>query len=205
MSILDTITNNTILVPYHDSLVSSNPLPETTIGKKVQAFNKNFDEFEKIEATLFSLYMVSGGKSVMAGLCEKVSGLTVNRKVDEQRSGGNSGYTVKLPGPLSYAVVSISHLYCNNDLFLEWMINGSDRGGVQKADIELHVGPEKKEHMVYTLRDAFPTEWHLGTMNINAEGLITNKETITYVIDSSQLMVENMKIAYGRLDHKLMK
>ena len=201
MSILDTITNNTILIPYHDSLVESNPLPETQIGKKVQEYNKNFDDKQKIEAQQFQLYFVSGGKSVPAGLCEKVEGLSVSRQVEEKRSGGNSEYSIKLLGAMTYSVVTLTHLYCDNDLFMEWMINGADRGGVQKADIEIHVGPDK-DHMVYTLRDAFPVEWHLGTLSINTEGLVTNKETVTYVIDADQLLVENVRIVYSRLDHK---
>ena len=65
----------------------------------------------------------------------------------------------------------------------------------------VYVGPDK-DHMVYTLRDAFPVEWHLGTLSINTEGLVTNKETVTYVIDADQLLVENVRIVYGRLDHK---
>ena len=81
------------------------------------------------------------------------------------------------------------------------MINGAEQGGVQKADIEVKVGPDN-DHMVYTLRDAFPIGWHLGTLSVNAEGLVTNKETMTYTIDADQLLVENVSIAYGRLDYK---
>ncbi|MBQ6510321.1 MAG: phage tail protein [Flexilinea sp.] len=201
MSVLDTLTNNTILMPTMDSLVSSNPLPDTPVGKKVQEYNKGFEEKRKVEAKQFELFIVSGEKSVLAGFCEQVEGLSVKRNVDEKRSGGNGEYLVKLPGALSFGVVKLSHLYCENDLFLNWMINGAEQGGVQKADIEVKVGPDN-DHMVYTLRDAFPIGWHLGTLSVNAEGLVTNKETMTYTIDADQLLVENVSIAYGRLDYK---
>lgn len=201
MSALDTIINNTILVPASDSLVSGNPLADTEVGKKVREYNNGFETSQKIEARQFQLFIVSGGKSVPAGLCEQVEGLNVTRKVDMKRSGGHGDYLVKLPGALSFGTVKLSHLYCDNDLFLNWMINGADWGGIQKADIEIQVGPDDN-HMVYTLRDAFPIEWHLGTLSINTEGLVTNKETLSYTIDSDQLLVENVHIAYGRLDYK---
>ena len=40
MSILDTITNNTILIPYHDSLVDSNQLPAYDAAKKLETIPK---------------------------------------------------------------------------------------------------------------------------------------------------------------------
>ena len=204
MSVLDTLTNQTILVPYHDSLVDSNQLPETQIGKKVQEFNNTFESNERAEARQFRLFIASGGKSVPVGYCGAVEGLIVSRQVEEQRSGGNNAYTVKLPGALSFGVVMIRHMYCENDLFMDWMINGANRGGIQRADIELRVGSDDNG-MVYTLRDAFPTEWHLGTFSADFEGQFRSRETILYTIDADQLLVENVKIAYGMMDHKHVK
>ena len=204
MSILDTITNNTILMPYHDSLVDSNPLPESPIGKKVQGFNNRFDGTQRVEARQFQLFIVSGGKSVPAGYCEAVEGMAVSRQVEEKRSGGNGEYLVKLPGPLSFGVMTIRHLYCDNDLFMNWMINGVNQGGIQRADLEIQVGPDD-DHMIYTLRDAFPVEWRLGTFNLDLEGQFRSRETLLYTISEDQLLIENVKIAYGRMDHKHVK
>ena len=201
MSILDTLTNNTILMPYHDSLVNGNQLPETEIGKKVQGFNTNFQGTQRVESRQFQLFISSGEKSIPAGYCEAIEGLIITRQVEEKRSGGNGGYIIKLPGSLMFGVVMIRHMYCDNDLFMNWMINGSSHGGVQKANIEIHVGPEK-DYMVYTLRDAFPVEWHLGTFNIDLEGQFRSRETLLYTINSDQLLVENVRIAYGKMDYR---
>ncbi len=204
MSVLDTITNNTILMPYHDSLVSGNPLPETPIGKKVQEFNNGFENSQYAESKQFQLFITSGEKSVPAGLCGAVEGLIVSRQVEEKRSGGNGEYLVKLPGPLSFGAVMIRHMYCENDLFMNWMINGANRGGIQKADIELRIGSEN-DYMVYTLRDAFPIEWHLGTFTVDLEGKYRSRETVLYTIDADQLLIENVRIVYGKMDYKHVK
>ncbi len=204
MSILDTLINNTILIPYHDSLVDSNQLPEVQIGNKVQQFNTTFNSDQPTEARQFMLYIDSGEKSVPVGLCGAVEGLIVSRQVDEQRSGGNNAYTVKLPGALSFGAVMIRHMYCDNDLFMNWMINGANRGGVQRADLELRTGSDK-DYMVYTMRDAFPIEWHLGTFSADFEGQFRSRETILYTMDADQLLIENVRIAYGRLDYKHVK
>ena len=204
MSVLDTLTNNTILMPYHDSLVDSNPLPETPIGKKIQEFNNTFESGQRAEARQFRLFIASGEKSVPAGLCGAVEGLIVQRQVEEKRSGGNSNYLVKLPGALSFGAVMIRHMYCDNDLFMNWLINGANHGGVQRADIELRVGPDD-DYMAYTLRDAFPIEWHLGTFSVDLEGQFRSRETVLYTIDADQLLIENVRIAYGKMDYKHVK
>ena len=204
MSVLDTLTNNTILMPYHDSLVDSNPLPEVPIAKKIQEFNNNFEGSQYAESKQFQLYIASGGKSVPVGLCGAVEGLIVTRQVEEIRSGGNGQYLVKLPGPLSFGNVMIRHMYCDNDLFMNWMINGVNQGGIQRADVELRLGTED-DYMVYTLRDAFPVEWHLGTFSVDLEGKFRSRETLLYTIDADQLLVENVRIAYGRIDYEHVK
>ncbi len=200
MAGIDTLLNNTILIPSMDPLVASNPLPDSPIGKKVQEFNTNFDEQETVNSSQFQVYFVSGGKSVLAGMCENIEGLSVSRQVETKKSGGNGDYTVKVPGAVSYSVVKFDHFYSDSDVFMNWLINGADWGGIQKADIEIHVGHEGNK-MVYTLRDAFPIKWNLGKMSVNAEGLVTRKETLTYTISEDQILAENVSIAYGRLDY----
>ena len=95
-------------------------------------------------------------------------------------------------------------MYCDNDLFMNWMINGVNQGGIQRADVELRLGTED-DYMVYTLRDAFPVEWHLGTFSVDLEGKFRSRETLLYTIDADQLLVENVRIAYGRIDYEHVK
>ncbi len=201
MSIINTNLTNTILIPSLDSLVSGHQLANTNVGKNVRTFNNKFEDEERVESRQFQVFINSGSKSVLAGLCEDVKNLSVKRNTDTKISGGNGSYIVKLPGAISYHAVTFTHFYCDNDVFMNWLINGSGWGGVQKADIEIRVGAQGK-NMVYTLRDAFPTAWHLGTMSINPEGLVTNTETVSYTLSEDQIMVENVTIAYSRLDYK---
>ena len=192
---------NTILVPSADSLVSKNPLGDATIGADIQSYYNDSASKETVESNQFRIYIVSGQESVPAGFCENIDRLRVNRNVETKRSGGNGDYLVKLPGRLSYEIVIFTHVYCDNDVFMNWLINGADKGGVQRANIEIRVGSENNG-MLYTLRDAFPIAWHLGTMSVNTEGLITNRETLKYAIDADTLLVENVTIAYSLLDYQ---
>ena len=205
MSVVDMLLTNTVLIPASDSLVESNPVKPVELADGVAVFNKRLEKEETVQSTQFKVYFISTEKtesstcehSVLAGICEDIKGLRVTRAAEETRTGGNGDYTVKLPGKIAYNAVTLSHFYCDGDLFMNWLINGAGHGGVQRANIEIHVGP----HMVYTLRDAFPIQWNMGTMSINAEGLVTNRETITYSIDGERILVENVTLVYSRLDY----
>ena len=66
MSIISTTLTNTILVPYHDSLVSSHQLPKTTIVDDVKRYNTNLRVDEATTEDQFSVYFQDKGKSVKA-------------------------------------------------------------------------------------------------------------------------------------------
>ena len=106
---------------------------------------------------------------------------------------------MKLPGPLNYSPVMFMHFYCDNDVFMDWLINGTDHGGIQKATIDIKVGKET-DHVVYSLRYAFPITWAIGTMGIDLSGLVLQREVLTYSISENQILVENLTVAYGRMD-----
>lgn len=194
MSIAD-ILNNTILIPTSGSPES---LPDATIGADLQKYNKSNDK-PPLTTNSFRVFLNTGGSSIPMKYCEGIQLLEVKRQADQRRTGGNGDYVVKLPGQMEYSPVVFYHFYCDNDVFMNWLINGTDHGGIQKANIEIKVGREMK-HMVYTLRDAFPIRWMLGTMSIDTSGLITQRETVTYKISEDQILVENLTVAYSKME-----
>lgn len=208
------ILNNTILIPYHDGLTDGkgHQLPDTTVVGDVKAYNtknsetagalKDVDK-QPVRANQFSVWVRDGSQTVSVGYCQSVSGLKVTREVEAKRSGGNQDYLVNLPGRLKYNVVTFAHMFTNSQLFLDWLTNSADLGGVSRMDIEIWVGTGTS--VVYTLRDAFPVEWDLGSMSINVEGLITREKTLSYSISDGQIPVENLKVIYSRLDVKTMQ
>ncbi len=201
MSIIDTTLTNTVLVPSSDSLVSGHPLPSTTIVKDVEKFATNFNQSLAVFANQFKVYLKSGDKTVYAAYCESIPEIVITRNVETKSSGGRADYQIKLPGAMQYKPVTMVHLVTDNEVFLNWLINGAAQGGIQKADIEIRVGDEK-DYMCYTLRDAFPVRWNFGTMAINVSGLVTNHATLTYSIKDGDILVENLDIAYGKIEYK---
>lgn len=193
------ILNNTILVPYHDSLTnSSHDLSAATIASDVETYNTGLGKKPALLNNKFSVSIISNGKTVSAGRCFSIKGLSVSRNVEKRRSGGEANYEIKMPGPLSYGEVTIQHLYTDSSVFLDWLINGADKGGVTVADVQITVGDDNGK-MVYTLRDAFPVSWRLG--NITVVNLDEVVRIRTIAATDSSIPLEELIIAYGRLDY----
>ena len=195
------ILNNTILIPTSGSLSS---LPNSTIGNDLQAYNKLYSMGigsgkQPVPNGSFRVFFNAGGSSVPMKYCEGLMLLEITRNVEARHTGGNGNYVVKMPGSMNYSPVMFNHFYCDNDVFMDWLINGADHGGIQKANIEIKIGQEM-DHMVYTLRDAFPISWALGTMDIDLTGLVLQREVLKYTISEDQILVENLTVAYGKME-----
>lgn len=189
------IFNNTILVPTSGSPEET---PKSTFGTDLQTYNKK-DQKTAIITNEFRVFLNVGGKSIPMKYCQGIYMLEARRDVEQHRSGGNGDYIAKVPGSMAYSPVSFTHFYCTNDAFLNWLINGINQGGIQKANIEVKVGREK-DHMVYTLRDAFPISWNLGTFTIDMDGAARTGELVAYMINKEQVLCENLTVAYGKMD-----
>jgi len=136
--------------------------------------------------------------TTIAGFCQKIEGLSVTREVEKKRSGGESLYEIKLPGSLSYGEIRMEHLYTNSAVFLDWMFNGANQGGALLADIEIKVG-NGSGMMVYTLRDAFPTSWRLGNLNVVNLDAISRILQMQVKVDS--IPIEMLTIVYGKMEY----
>ena len=202
------ILNNTILVPYHDSLTNkSHDLEKTTIVSDVEAYyaDANKTSRREIFQNEFEISIISSEskKSTPVGLCQRVEGLSVSRDVEKKRAGGESYYEIKLPGAISYGEVILSHLYTESTVFLDWLINGADKGGALMADIEIKVGyldsnDKNLKQMVYTLRDAFPIRWRLGNIEVVSVDEVTNIKSMQ--AKDGKIPLEEITLVFGRMD-----
>ncbi len=195
------ILNNTILVPTSDSLVSSNPLPETTISKDFETYKTNYDKTDPVFAYEFKVFLKTGEKTVAIPFCQTVRKLEIKRGVEEKRIGGVADYAVKLPGTIQYTPIRLVHLITDNEVFLDWLVNSADLGGIQRADLEIRAGSEK-DYMLFTLRDAFPIKWNFGTMTVSVENLVLNEETVTYSMKQGDILIENLDVVYSALEYE---
>ena len=67
------------------------------------------------------------------------------------------------------------------------------------ADLSISIGDSTNGMVIYTLRDAFPTSWRLGNLAVINVNEIDRYRTRQ--IASGEFPVEEMSIAYGRLDY----
>ena len=194
------VLNNTILVPYHDSLTnSSHDLKASTIPKDLETYATGLkDSIPALRNTEFSISLISNGKTTEVGKCVGIFGLSMSRGLEKKRTGGEALYETKLPGRISYNDVTLNHVYTNSSVFLDWLINGSAQGGAMFADVQITVGDDNGT-VVYTLRDAFPVAWELGNISVVSVDEVTKIRQRN--ISEDAIPLEAITIAYGRLDY----
>ena len=187
MSVLDTLTNNTILIPASDSLVDSNPLPPFDAAKKLEAINTDeiiSDHFE------YGAYIkLNDGASVKMIAVQDVSDFGMTRE-NNQMPNTTGDYIINFPGPVKYSDVILVHVYSNDSFFLDWLENGVTQGGSARVDMEMHfwlpcgrlqnAAGIKKKHFVFTLYDAFPVKWEMREMDMSGGKVLTERVTVTF-------------------------
>lgn len=198
---MQNLFNNTILIPYHDSLASEGVEP-AQIPNQLEAFGRTVLKKPAVLQKQFSITLSSDNKTTESTYCQTIRGLSVTREVEKRRSGGEALYEMKMPGPISYGEVVLSHVYTNSEAFLNWLINGASQGGAVLADLTIKVGdtPENGQ-MVYTLRDAFPIQWRMGNITILTVNEIEYKRTIQ--MEAGNFPLEEVTVAYGRMDYSV--
>ena len=194
------ILNNTILVPTSDSLTGSNhDIKPTTIATDISKFNQKYDTLVPTTEQDFSIEIISNNVKAGGTHCSEIRGLSVSRPAEKRRSGGEALYEMNLPGMVSYGEVTFFNIYTNSEAFLNWLINGAAQGGAMLADVSITIGNTTFGQVVYTLRDAFPTSWRLG--NLAVINLNEIDRYRTRQIAAGEFPLEEMTIAYGRLDY----
>ena len=194
------ILNNTILVPTTDSLTgSSHDIKPTTIATDISTFNQKNDVLVPASELDYSIEIISNNVKSGGTHCSEIRGLSVSRQAEKRRSGGEALYEMNLPGMISYGELTFFNIYTASEVFLNWLINGASQGGAMLADIVIKIGDKENGMVEYTLRDAFPTGWRLG--NIAVVNLTEIDRYKTRRIASGEFPLEEMSIAYGRLDY----
>lgn len=171
------IFNNTILIPYHDSLVDSHQLTAYNIAEKLTEIQ---NVVPNKETHVSSFIKMKDGNSVRLIAVQEISGFGMERE-NEQQPGNSHDYVINLPGQVKYSDIKISHIFTRETFFLDWLTNGITQGGVSKADMEIHIYPLTQKELIFTLYDAFPVGWTLGKLDIaNADTLLVEEVDLTY-------------------------
>ena len=171
------ILNNTILVPYHDSLVDSHQIPAYNPAEKLSQLQQSDPSQGK---HLAAYIKVNDGNSVRMIAVQEISGFGMERE-NEQRPGSSHDYVINLPGQVKYTDVKITHVFTRDKFFLDWLHNGVSQGGASRADIEIHILPLSEKELVFTLYDAFPTSWTLQKLDAaDFESILFEEVELTY-------------------------
>ncbi len=197
------IVDESILMITYDGLAKEKyGLKKTTILDDLKVYSSK--EGDEVFANDFSVVMISNKKRETVGDCQKVAGLSVSRKMDSMPIGGEVLYEMKVPGNLSYGEVTLSHLYTNSTVFLNWLINakkdgdtdGTNQGAALLADFEITVGGAGgKKGVVYVLRDAFPVSWRMGYVNVVSNEWISNMTSQS----GGEISLEEVTLVYSQL------
>lgn len=198
-----------LMMTYDDLTKEEYSLKKTSIIDDIKKYSSKKDD--KVFANDFSVTIIVRDKQnskndrrEIVGECQRVQGLSVSRKMDSMPIGGEVLYEMKVPGNLSYGEVTLSHLYTNSTVFLNWLINakkdgdndGTNQGAALLADFEITVGSAGgKTGVVYELRDAFPISWRMGNMDVISNELI---EELTSQ-GGGEIPLEEVKLVYGQL------
>ena len=177
------ILNNTILVPYHDSLVDGHQLPQTDLTGQL---GKLADPATSSDKNIAAYIRVNDRGSVRMVGVQEIQGFSMERE-NEQRPSMNGDYIINLPGVVKYSTLRIKHIFTRERFFLDWLMNGVTKGGVSRADIEIVVQTALKKRLIFTLYDAFPVSWRVTDLTVGI---------------SSDVMLEIVDFVYSSVSFK---
>ena len=177
------IINNTILVPYHDSLVDSHQLPEYDLTGEL---GKVADPTTSSDNNVAAYIKVNDRNSVRIIGVQEIQGFSMERE-NEQRPSMNGDYIINLPGVVKYNTLRIKHILTREKFFLDWMMNGVTKGGVSRADIEIVLQTALNKRLIFTLYDAFPVSWRVTDLTVGI---------------SSDVMLEMVDFVYSSVSFK---
>lgn len=149
---------------------------------------KGATNINQIPEGLFKLAIDKpGGGNLLdtVATCQSISELSMKRKVQEYRSGGEPEKVYYSAGDISYTPVKLKSIYTDSKMFIDWIMNGANYGSVLKENLVITLLPNKTHKWTITLNDAFPTEWKLSDITV-ASGTDAKPmfETITFAYSS---------------------
>ncbi|MCP4142903.1 MAG: phage tail protein [Chloroflexi bacterium] len=126
-------------------------------------------------------FTIKIGDSPVA-LFQKVSGMTVQRSIDELTEGGFNEYTFEFPREFGYNHIIFESGLSSSDFFYKWMMYGKEQGfAMGKGFVLEQKFPDKPADTPksWTFDGAFPVRWTISDLDI------TNSNTI--VIETLEL------------------
>lgn len=155
------LLNNTILIPYHDSLVDGHQLPKYDIAGRIGELK----DLHTDNDNNFAAYIrVHDKSSVRMIAIQQLTGFAMTRE-NEQRPSMNGEYVINLPGPVTYNNIKVRHIFTRDKFFLDWLTNGVSKGGSARAEIEIVLSTVPNKDLIFTLYDAFPVAWRITNLD----------------------------------------
>lgn len=111
-----------------------------------------------------------------------VSGLSLTRKVEEQREGGANDSTFWKPGPMQFGKVTLERGMALNNLMWDWFIAGAADGKVTLKDVTVHqFAPYAKTAVrEFHLLGCMATSWTGPTFSANGNDVTIEKLELAF-------------------------
>lgn len=117
-------------------------------------------------------------------LFQKVSGMTVERKIDELTEGGFNEYTYEFPREFSYNHITFESGLSSSDFFYKWMMYGKEQGfAMGKGFVLKQRYPDKPfdEPKTWNFDGAFPVKWKISDLSVgNSQNIVIEKLELSF-------------------------
>ena len=153
-----------------DSLIKAVP-------KKVDSFSvtplTDLDAFPVIN---YQFLLKIGDESKPVALFQKISGIKVERAIDELTEGGFNEFTYEFPREFGYGHLTLETGLSSSDFFYKWMMYGKEQGFAhgQKLVLDQKL-PDKAADAPksWTFDGAFPVRWEISDLSIgNSQNVV---------------------------------
>jgi phage tail-like protein len=167
-----------------------------TIAKSPAVNLQVLGDIEEIPLPIYQFSILVEDKAV--ALFQRISGMSVTRRIESYTEGGLNNFGREFPGPISYAHVTLETGLTSNTFFWDWMMAGQYEGYVKAIDFTLvqrrpvspapdSGKPVLEEIKRWDFSGAFPVSWKIPDLGVGDQNKI--------VIESLEISFDHFQLA----------
>jgi phage tail-like protein len=123
--------------------------------------------------------------NVTVALFQTCTGMEVKRETLTINEGGLNGYSLELPGQMSFGHVTFSAGLSSSDFYWKWMMTGQLDGWIQARNIILtQFRPSPNEYKPvrkWNFQNAYPVSWKISDLDVsNTEKIVIESLELSF-------------------------
>lgn len=162
-----------------DSLIKATP--KATDSFSILPLN-NLDQYPIIN---YQFAIKIGEAAEPVALFQKMSGMRVERNIDELTDGGMNEFTLEFPREFSYSHLTLETGLSSSDFFYKWMMYGKEQGFAYSQKIVLEQKlPDKdaKSPKTWRFDGAYPVRWEISDLSVG---------------NSNNIVIETLELSFN--------